>query len=173
MASIRITKLDFVPKRGRSYNINWPGPPRRLLRYADVKHFKPLIELKTKAPIGFLLMINVKEYREAWGVDELVSDIELTYFTARFEVGKRIPTEIKMVNHIKGPPRDPGGSPRYTFGSFWLGASKRGRIRGNIGTGDDRHARVYLELFSLWVPEVRGYQLTGKKKSRKYRVRAI
>jgi hypothetical protein len=171
MLKIAIAKMDFAPKGGGSYNINWPGPPRRQLHYSDVKHYLPTIELKAKPPIGFTLYIYIKEYREALGVDELMADIELGWFDARFDAGKTSPTEIKMVNAFAGPPKDPEGAPENTYGSFWLGVSKGGRIRGNSGTGDDGHARVYLELFSGTRPT--SYQLTGKMKSPRHTVKAI
>lgn len=171
MPKISIKSLDFAPKGGGSYNIKWPGPPRRQLRYADVKHYVPTVVLKSAAPITFTLWIYMKEYREAMGVDELMADIELGYFTARFDAGKSSPTEIKMVNHFAGPPKDPEGAPEFTYGSFWLGVSKGGRIRGNTGTGDDGHARVYLELFSEIEPA--NCQLGGKRKSPKHTLKAV
>ena len=173
MATIRITKMDFAPKDGGSYNIKWPGPPRHQLRYSEVKHYTPLIELETQAPIGFTLYFGAKEYRESLGIDELMSDIDLTNFTVRFETGNIMPSEIKMCNAQAGPPKDAEGAPQYTFGSFWLGVSKAGKIRGNVGTGDDGHARVYLEMVTLWTPDVLGYELKGKTKSPKHKVKAI
>lgn len=168
MSVVRITKLDFVPKRGNSYNCNWPGPPRRRLRYSDLKHYKPIINLKNRAPAGFWIGVYAKEER-TWA-----SNPELSYFMVRFDAGSKTPKEIRMLNHIKGPPRDVKNSPKYTKGSFWLGCGKRGKIRGNIGTGDDRHARVYLELFStIWQPDDPRMKLRGKRKSRRHTVRGI
>lgn len=173
MATINIKKLDFVPQGGGSYNLNWPGPPRVQLRYSDVKHYIPIVELSKPSPIGFTLCYNVREYRESAGVDELKSDIDLAFFHVRFEAGNTIPSEIKELNHLAGPPRDAENSPQYTYGSFWLGASKAGNVRGNIGTGDGRHARVYLESCILWMPDAPGHQTSGKTKSSKHTVRSI
>lgn len=174
MTSIKIMKFDFSPKSGGNFDINWPGPPRRQLKYSDVKHYIPIIELESQSPIGFTLIIAVREYRESLGIDELMSDVDLTDLRVRFEAGNRTPSEIRMVNHIAGPPKDPDGSPQYTFGSFWLGISKAGKIRGNVGTGDDGHALVYMELaVTFWLPDVRGYELKGKMKSPKHKVKAI
>jgi len=168
MVNIRIKKLDFVPKSGSSYDLNWPGPPRRKLRYSDVKHYIPIIELEKPAPIGFTIGVFVKEERL------LRPNYELSFFKASFDIGKRVPSEIKMLNDYPGPPPVPSGSPMYTLGSFWLGASKKGKIRGNTGKGNDRHARVYIERSTLWQPDIFNFaRLIGKTKSKLHTVRAI
>jgi hypothetical protein len=33
-----------------------------------------------------------------------------------------------------------------TNGSFWLGCTKKGRVKGNAPHGDDGHANVYLKI---------------------------
>jgi len=31
-------RCNYAPVAGTSYDVNWPGPPRRQMTYADVKH---------------------------------------------------------------------------------------------------------------------------------------
>lgn len=160
---INVSKIDFTPQDGGSYDIEWPGPPRRALVYSDLKHYTPVIELEKKAPIEFTIIFAIKEYKK---------DIELGLFTAHFNVGQTTPTEIREVNYMPGPPKDVDGSPPYTIGSFWLGIGQQGKLRSNTGTGDDGHGQVCLKTF-WWAPKVSGYQLAGQTTSPRHRVSAV
>jgi hypothetical protein len=137
----RIKALDFGPVSGSSYDLDWPGPPRRPPRYTDVKHYRPVIELEAPATEPIYQGFWVKEARRFW------PDPTLGSFNSRFDVGSTTPAEIATVNYgVGGDP--PSGAPQRTVGSFWLTATQRGKIRGNEGKGDDGHARVYLEAFA-------------------------
>jgi hypothetical protein len=157
--AVKVKTLDFVPASGSSYDLNWPGPPRRNLQYADVKHYTPSIVLDSPTPRRLTLGFWVKESRSLWFDDMLGS------FTAIFNRCSTVPDDIVCVNVGVGG-QTPAGAPAQTRGTFWLGATKKGKVRGNEGRGDDRDAEVYLEAFEY-------FSLPGESQSRKHHIRAI
>jgi len=115
-------------------------------------------------PTDWWLDFWVKEERN------LAPDPTLGSVRALFQPGARTAHDFVTVNHGVGGTPAPG-SPQRTNGSFWLGVTKAGKIRGNEGKEDDGYARVYLETFSE-LKDPRAPSLR-QKKSRRHTVRRI
>ena len=162
--------FDFIPKGSSSYNLKWPGPPRRFLRYTDVKHYVPKIKLREPAPAGFYISVFAKyKYKIPGSGSHLL--YKLSYFWVRFDARRKNPSKITLLNHIPRGARDPDNSPEYTHGTFWLGAGKAGKVRGNVGTVHAilRFADVYLDQ-DRFLPDMPNLQLRGRKISPKHRI---
>jgi hypothetical protein len=147
-------ELDFVPDDD-NYDINWPGPPRRKLRYSDVEKYWPILTLKHAVPTDVRLHFWIKADRTAW------PDPTLGSFYADYSAGFRIPLlEVHYPNAV-GDAVAPLNAPSSgeTRALFWLGCTQAGKVKGNEGRDDDGHARVYLEMFRELVPT--GYSLAG------------
>lgn len=86
----------------------------------DKEYYKATIELSTPAPETFDLGFYIKENRFLW------PDPELGFFLATFNQG------------------DTRSQP-----SFWLVCTRKCKVKGNVGKGDDEHAKVYLESSGL------------------------
>lgn len=116
-----LVKVNFIDfaPQDGDYDLNWPGPPRRPWTNADKEYYKATIELDVPAPETFNLHFYVKE-------SKFGSDPKLGYFTATFN-------------------RDA----KRSQPTFWLVCTKAGKVKGNVGKGDDRHANVYLESNGL------------------------
>jgi hypothetical protein len=134
--SVQLNSYDFNPRTGGNYVINWPGPPRHALQYSEVYHFYPFFNVHhTHAQFPVDAVFDVMERRN------LKSDIRLGYFNVSF-----LPNGVGYVAYpsaVQGA-LTPLGAPSETIGSFWLGCTPSGRVRGNAGAGDDGKARVYL-----------------------------
>jgi len=140
--SVRLNGFDFNPQSG-NYDANWPGPPRRDLTYADVKHYVPFFNIA-----HFASRHNVRV--NFWIKErQTFSDTTLGFFSVDFrpanEGGMAIVTYLSAV----GDARTPTGAPQETTGTFWLGCTRAGKVRGNEGRGDDGYAEVYLERFNI------------------------
>jgi hypothetical protein len=116
---IKVKTLDFVPAAGANYDLNWPGQPRRRLQYADVSHYRPVIELDAPTQRRLTLGFWVKEDRSMWFDDTLGS------FTAVFNRCSIVPDDIVCVNVGVG-----GDTPLARI------------IHGDCGTGRRRPACV-------------------------------
>src|SRR6266850_3349255 len=128
---------DFSPQDG-SWNINWPGPPRRELTFSDLEHFTVNLQLDRNAPQTFSRDFLIREDRW-YGWDTLGQ------FTATFAAGSRTPS-ISYPSQCCGATGSPSGTPNPLVGStFWVGCTKRGRVKANGRYGDDGNATIRLE----------------------------
>jgi hypothetical protein len=160
--NVIISKLDFVPLTRDDYLINWPGPPRKAVEYSDCYHFKPVIELQDPAPKTFTRDFDI--------VADHSPDEMIGVFTATFEEGSRVPNEIKYLSIVPGSgARAPAGTPDVIYDKFWMGCTKKGKIKAN-GIKDDRKAKVYITLSPVMIP-ADGVIIGGVGKSRKHRVK--
>ena len=137
-----VKSLDFAPRGGGTYNIDWAGPPRRDLAYSDVRHYVPRIELTRPTPRRIILYYEIYESR-------FFGDTTLGYFWADIPGGATVPSQIVYLSDGGEDARVPTGAPQQTIGSFWLGCTKKGITRGNLGKGDSHHAAVYFKSFSI------------------------
>lgn len=133
----QIQTLDFRPVDG-NYDINWPGPPRRAITYGDCEHYVVDIQLDRDAPCDFSRTFKITEKRW-WGWDTLGQ------FTASFTEGSGVPT-ISYSRQCCGASAYPSGAPSsLTDGTFWIGCTKKGKIKANGEKGDDGHALIRLD----------------------------
>ncbi len=131
------TVIDFRPETGNSYNIEWTGPPRRALTYSDVKFYIPLIDLSGPATTDHLRRFQIKVDR-SWWWDKQIGEFEAIYLTGQIE-----PSVIRYASALEDA-LPPANAPAETTKKFWLGCTRKGKVKGNI----DKHsssARVYLE----------------------------
>lgn len=134
---VNITLLDYRPQSG-NYDINWPGPPRRLLTYSDVKHFVLDLSIDRPAPSAFSITFDIEEDRW-WGWDRLGR------LTANFAADSTTPT-ITYPAQCCGANRVPAGTPNPLVGpTFWIGCTQAGKIKANGEHGDDHIADVRLK----------------------------
>lgn len=138
-ANVNITGYDFRPQTG-GFNAEWPGPPRHRLRYEEVKPF--VLTFSVQRPPSARITVNfwVMEERTLW--DATLGRV-IVEFDPSGDITVRYPSS-------SGNGQAPEGAPAQTVGSFWLGCTEQGRVRGNEARGDDRHARVYLKMFSVF-----------------------
>lgn len=138
---VRVLPFDFIALDG-DYGMNW-CEPREDLNWANVDFYKPLITLESPAPCDITLYFWIKEDISFW------FDNELGWFYVTIRRGSQNPIDSDIYcpsdcNCLRVPTNSPSGS----IGSFWLGCTKKGKVRGNEGkTG--RGANVYIEIFSL------------------------
>ena len=126
--TVNLTSVDFSPDDG-TYNVNWPGPPRRPWTNADREFYQVTATLSARPP-GFVgLHFWVKEDRSL-ASDPILGDLLLLFDE----------------NHTTAE------------SGFWLVCTQLGRLRGNIAREDDGHAWIYLELegpsvqdFGTWI----------------------
>ena len=137
-ATVTLTSYDFRPQSG-SYNAEWPGPPRHRLRYDEVKHYVPTFSVRTPPSRQITVNFWIREERTLW-------DATLGMLTAEFNPSGTVTIRYPSRS---GAGQAPENAPAQTTGTFWLGCTERGRVRGNEGHGDDAHARVYLEMFTV------------------------
>jgi len=161
LTQFRISDYDFVPQSGGTYDANWVGPPRRDLRWADVKRYVPTFSIQqraTRRPVN----INFGVMEERLLGDTRLGTLRVTLVPTN-QGGGVLLTYVSE----EGDARRPTGAPTEIHDSFWLGCTRAGRVRGNHGKGDDSHADVYLKM--IWASEHR--TITMPEKSRVHRVR--
>jgi hypothetical protein len=107
----------------RKYNLNWPGPPRRPWTEQDKEYYTVTVDISPAAPEDFNFLLYIKE-NKFW------TDPELGYVLVPFSA-----------NATRAQAK------------FWLVCTMLGKVKGNTGKGDDRHAKVYLE-FNMFASEV-------------------
>lgn len=112
---VRLTSVDFAPEDGKSYELKWPGPPRRPWTDADKKTFVVTGSLSAPAPEDFSLAFLIKE-NKTWDIDPVLSAVVLNF--------KRGDTT--------------------TQNRFWLTCNKKGRIQGDLGRDFDGYGNLYL-----------------------------
>lgn len=111
---IVMNDIDFAPEDG-SYNVNWPGPPRREWQDDDREFYSVSVHLSEPAPEHFNIHFVVKENRNYWPD----------------------PTLGVVVIDVREGETEP-------HGRFWLVCTKQGKVKGSSGKGDDGHAVVFL-----------------------------
>ena len=147
---VKLLAFDFIPIGTDDYNLNWPGPPRRKLTWADVKFYRPEVEIDVPAPSDITFFFWIKADRGWW------PDPTLGFFSVKILKDRKTP----RIEDISCPSASGSGKPPQnappegSIGSFWLGCTKKGKVRGNEGKDNDRHARVYMECFDLIVCEI-------------------
>jgi len=121
-------KMDFKPKSG-DYHLNWPGPPRRKWKYSDRKEYIPTFTISHGRPPMGTLKILIKE--DKTGTDPILA------------VGKYNGDKFWMDNSSLSRDHE---APVRTNDVFWLVCTKKRRVKGDYGKGDDEHAKVYMEV---------------------------
>jgi hypothetical protein len=132
-AWVEIVDLDFTPKVG-DWNLNWPGPPRRALKWSDTKQYDPTLKVNKK--VFSVLTVEVREDR-SFASDPKLGEMKVYLNDQSYEA-----TDFRTDNK-SGEAKTPDGAPDSSQ-DFWLGCTSKGEVRGSHGKGDDRHARVYL-----------------------------
>ena len=128
--------INFVPETGNSYNIEWSGPPREPLNYDQVKFYIPQIELVIPATRNYLQRYKIK-------VDRWFGDKQIGEFEALYDAGQTEPRIIRYASFLQLS-EPPSNAPVETKGKFWLGCTKRGKVKGNIGKHSNSVV-IYLE----------------------------
>ena len=131
---VTLITLDFYPNGTSNYNINWPGPPRRKLKWQDVKAYTPIISLDKNSPREMTLFFWIKADRTMW------SDPTLGFLKVTIPAGSKIP-QMGSIHYpsASGEGVAPQGAPpsnnddNRTYDAFWLGCTKRGKVKGNEG----------------------------------------
>jgi hypothetical protein len=149
--SVYVLPFDFFPVEAspdssqvgtQGYDINWPGTDetRHDLNWSDVRFYHPAIELRDPAPADVALSFFVCQDRTWW------PDKDLAVFNVIIRQGSKIPMDSDIVCQTSLGLRTPTGAPSESTGAFWLGTTKKGYIRGNVGVNGET-ADVYLELW--------------------------
>jgi len=121
-------KMDFKPVSG-NYHLNWPGPPRRQWKYSDRKEYRPTFTISHGRPPMGTVQILIKE--DKTGTDPILA--RGRYNGDRFWINNSTLARER-------------GAPARTYDVFWLVCTKKRRVKGDYGKGDDEHARVYMEV---------------------------
>lgn len=135
--NIDVSRFGFRPKDGAQFNINWPGPPRRPIRWSDVKMYLPVLKLREPSPSNTEYHLRVMQDRKWW------FDRELGYIKVVIRYGRTEPLD----EDIFGPSGNgtaPSGAPTWYRGGFYLGCTKRGNVKGNVAHAG-RSANVYVQ----------------------------
>lgn len=139
----QFTELDFLPNGTTNYDINCAG---RRPTYSDVKLYTPQIMLSNPVDVTRTLVFVVKEDRTAW------PDTDLGLFSMTILAGNRSPSTMSTpANGGSGSQYVPAGTPDPETQGFWLTCTAKCRVRGNTKSGDDEHAKVYIEM-QEWQP---------------------
>ncbi|HMW18492.1 MAG TPA: hypothetical protein PKN13_11975 [Accumulibacter sp.] len=112
---VKLNSVDFVPEDGKSYDLRWPGPPRRPWTDADKRTFLVTATLSAPAPEDFSFAFSIKE-NKTWDVDPVLGSVILHF----------------------------GRGSTSTQARFWLVCGRKGRIQGELGRDFDGYGNVYL-----------------------------
>lgn len=112
---VKLISADFAPADGKSYDLKWPGPPRRPWSEADRKFFVVTATLSAPAPEEFSFAFVTKE-NKTWDVDPVLGSV--------------------VVAFAKGD--------TVAQGKFWLTCNRKGRIQGALGRDFDGYGNIYL-----------------------------
>lgn len=125
---------DFTPKDG-SYHLKYTGAA---LSYADVDHFIVDIRLDRPAPSTFSRVFKIMEDRwYGWN--------RLGKLTATFPQGATTPN-ITYSNQCCGATGTAAGAPNpLTDGTFWIGCTKKGKVKANGEKSGNTYAKIRLE----------------------------
>jgi hypothetical protein len=166
MWTLKLKRFDFRPQDG-SYHMNWPGPPRHNLTFADTERYDLDIELVNPAPIAFRTYVFVQN-DISWWRDDIVGTV-----TLEFDRNATRPRLIRYQNSTGLPV--PSGAPAdgYVTDWFWLGCSRSGEVRGNGGRSG-RQINGYIEMDLIhWLEPGAPKDLTheGSLQSRRHKIR--
>lgn len=123
-------QIDFAPRDGGSFDIEQPNP-RRQWTYADRREYVPNFTFENGTPPMRGTIVHIKEDKR--GRDPILA------------IGVFNGTSFRIINSILSRDR---GAPFSTDGAFWLVCTQRGKVKGDVGKGDNRHAKVYMRLIS-------------------------
>ena len=130
------TKIDFTPNDG-SYDIG--RKPSGKLQYSDLEHFAVNLQLDRPAPKAFSRNFRIMEVKSNW------PDAKLGYFVASFNEGSTTPT-ISYKRQCCGASTYPAGTPEIlSDGTFWIGCTKKGKVKANGPKSGNGQARIRLE----------------------------
>ncbi|MCM8595831.1 hypothetical protein [Accumulibacter sp.] len=115
--TVRLVSADFSPVEGNSYDLSWPGPPRRASSEADRRHFTLTAKLSEPAPEEISVAFLVRE-NKTWDFDPIISAVVVTF----------------------------GKGETAAQARFWLVCNREGRIQGNLGHDFDGYGNVYLKV---------------------------
>ncbi len=142
-AATRILSFDFRPLNSNNWNITWRV--NQLLRWADVKVYTPQVFLDRNST--GTLYFYVMEDRPWYQNDIILGIVEVNFSNSTTPSSYRYFTRDPTGRTT----RNPSGAPNSINTGFWLGCTEAGRVRGNYDKGDNGHAAVYLQRFSLAV----------------------
>lgn len=141
--AVRLLPFDYSPIDGSEYALNWPGPPRRELRWEDVKIYRPSVRLDNPAPAEIAFSFWVKEDR-SWWFDKTLGLVRVT-----FRQGEMLPSDADIIGpSASGSGKAPFDAPSHATGGFYLGCTKKGKVKGSEDK-NGREATVYMERFSV------------------------
>jgi len=146
-----IAQIDFTPKDD-TYNINWTGNKNA---YSLVEHYVVHFQLDRNAPENFGIPIDIQEKRwYGWS--------SIGYISAKFAEGAKTPT-FEYKRQCCGASTYPDGTPEViTDGTFWIGCTKKGKIKANGPKGDDSNATMRLHVIE-WSYKVRVSETNSPK----------
>jgi hypothetical protein len=162
LSTFKIHGYGFQPAIG-GYDLNWGGPPRRDLTWADVKKYVPTFNFTQKAD---RIHVNANFYvmeRRAVS-DTKLGILKVTFLPSTDPRGVLYTYESKEGSSVL-----PVGAQGAINDGFWLGCTKGGKVRGNYGHGDDRRADVYLKLY--WASD--HYRLQIPEESHVHRLNCL
>ena len=168
---VEIIKLDFEPINSSNYNLTCTND--HMIYSQGAKLFRPIIRLNRPAPVGFEFNVTIQE-------DGVFSDPTIGFFTVRFETGDTVPSSINTPNDKETVElalgmninRMPVGAPVQETRGFWLGCTKKCKIRGNGPAGDPGRQNVYLDRDNIFRPDG-PMELGGKDKSPNHQVECL
>lgn len=166
-AAIVFNAFDFLPQPGGHdhYDIKWPGAPTQPLHWNNVTFYVPSVSLTAPAPTDVTLCFWIKDDVSMWW------DTTLGTFCVTIHKGATRPTAPA---DIKAPTGDapPAGAPNFHSGAFWLGCTKKGKIKGSESkNGQD--ADVYIESFEVLSTGVPLTWKTTASQSPRHRVQCL
>jgi hypothetical protein len=137
--------------------------PDGKLEYADVAHFTPEILIDRNGRQGDIrFTIEVKERKRSR--DDTIGVMELTIPDGRSQhIG--LTRTLAYPSAVRGA-TPPVNAPFETLGTFWIGCTRKARVRGNAPKTDNARADVYLEITRVVVATERVRELEGWKTSR-------
>ena len=134
-----VVRLNFSPLHGMTYDLDWPGPPRRPIRWQDTKLYYVEVELDRPAPVDMPFSFYVREDVSGW------FDTELGFVSITIRKGRVTPMSQDIVGVAAGGGAiAPIGTPNPVRGGFYLGCTKKGKVKGNYGK-NGRNANVFIE----------------------------
>jgi hypothetical protein len=159
---VTLLSVDFTPVDSSNYNLNWPGPPRRMLKWSDVKIYKPIVKIEPIAR-DVTLYFWVRE-------DRAGCDLDLGMFYVTIKAGNTEPNDSDIIGpSASGSGKAPIGAPNNAIGGFYLGATKKGKVKGSEDK-NGRESEIYVMLFKGYPSWI--YGIENPPESPRHTVRA-
>ena len=159
--NVKIAKLDFKPIERSDYKLKWI--PETPIKYENCYHFEPVIELEEPAPKTFTREFDIVKDR-GWPIaDEMIGGFSVT-----FNEGSKVPGEIKYLSTLNSSSKVPPGTPDEVFGKFWMGCTKKQKIKANADK-DGKDGNLYITLAPIMIP-ADGVTIGGVGRSPKHKV---